>query len=257
MTEFFFKGIKVSCCDLDSSVRFCFDYLKENNDTAYICVTDTGNVVNAHKRSPELKAAINNSLLSLPDGRPLSMFARLKGFEGIDRVAGPDFMKEIFKSTKGKEFKHFFLGDTKEVLERVVKRVVGEFGIQVCGTCSPALNENTDNINTNEEIVSQINSAEADFIWVALGGGKQEIWMMNNYNKLNKGIMTGVGAAFRFYLGDIKRAPMIFQKLGMEWFFRLVQQPGKMSGRYLKTLPLFMMYSAGEIFKSRSELLKK
>ncbi|MFZ1322518.1 MAG: WecB/TagA/CpsF family glycosyltransferase [Ignavibacteria bacterium] len=256
MTEFYFKGIKINCCDLESSVRFCFDFLNDDKGSGYICVTDTGNIVNAYKRSPELKSAINNSLLSLPDGRPLSMFAGLKGFVGIGRVAGPDFMREVFKSSKGKEVKHFFLGDTEEVLERVVEKAVGEFGINVCGTCSPAFGDNNDG-RADDEVIHRINSSSADFIWVALGGGKQEIWMMKNYKKLNNGIMTGVGAAFRFYLGDIKRAPLVFQKIGMEWFFRLIQQPGKMGGRYLNTLPLFMLYSASEIFKSRSELLKK
>lgn len=257
MTEFYFKGVKVNCCDLESSVRYCFDFLNEDIGSGYICVTDTGNLVNAYKRSPDLKSAINNSLLSLPDGRPLSMFAGLKGIDGIGRVAGPDFMREVFKRSKDRGFKHFFIGDTEEVLKRVTGKAVGEFGIKVCGTCSPAFDDNTANSRANEEIVSQINSSDADFIWVALGGGKQEIWMMNNYKKLNKGIMIGVGAAFRFYLGDIKRAPLVFQKLGMEWFFRLIQQPGKMGGRYLKTLPLFILYSSSEIFKSRSELLKK
>ncbi|HRJ98447.1 MAG TPA: WecB/TagA/CpsF family glycosyltransferase [Ignavibacteria bacterium] len=252
--SFYFKGIKISCCDIESSVQQAFDFLNGNTGSEYVCVTDIGNLVNAYKRNPELRKAINNSLLSLPDGRPLSVFAQLKGINNIGRVAGPDFMREVFKKSGGTEIKHFFLGDTEETLQRICAKAKSEYAINICGTHSPDFNP--DNDFSDDIILEKIKSAEADFIWVALGGGKQEIWMMNNYRKLSKGIMTGVGAAFRFYLGDIKRAPLFFQKIGMEWFFRLIQQPGKMAGRYLRTLPYFLFYSAGEIFKSKSKLIK-
>ncbi|MBK8982253.1 MAG: WecB/TagA/CpsF family glycosyltransferase [Ignavibacteria bacterium] len=252
--NFYFKGIKISCCDIESSVQYTIDFINGNTGAGYICVTDTGNLVNAFKRNPALKKAINNSLLSLPDGRPLSVFAQLKGIKGIGRVAGPDFMKEVFRRSGGTELKHFFLGDTEEILQRICVKAKSEYAINICGTYSPEFNQVKD--ISNEIIMDKIKTADADFIWVALGGGKQEVWMMNNFKKLNKGILTGVGAAFRFYLGDIKRAPVFFQRIGMEWFFRLIQQPGKMTVRYFKTLPYFVFYSAGEIFKSKSKLIK-
>jgi len=254
ITNFYFKGIKICCCDINNSVQYAFDFIKGDKGSGYICVTDSGNLVNAFKRNPDLKKAINNSLMSLPDGRPLSVFAQLKGIRNIGRVAGPDFMIEIFRRSGGTDIKHFFLGDTEEILERMCAKAISEYSINICGTYSPEFNLAKD--FSDELIIDKIKAADADFIWVALGGGKQEVWMMNNYKKLNKGIMTGVGAAFRFYLGDIKRAPLFFQKIGMEWFFRLIQQPGKMAGRYFKTLPYFVFYSAGEIFKSKSKLIK-
>lgn len=250
--KFYFKGVKVTCCDLDGSVRTAFDKLKKGEGPAYICVTDTGNIVNAYRNSPALRNAINSSFLSLPDGRPLSLFADAKGIKGIGRVAGPDFMEEVFRRSAGMDVKHFFLGDTQEVLNRLKDKAEKQYGIIVCGMLSPDLGSQTD--GTDENIVNGINQSGADFIWVALGGGKQEIWMMNNYMKLDRGIMTGVGAAFRFYIGDIRRAPVFFRKIGMEWFFRLIQQPGKMAGRYLSTLPFFIIYAVPEFFKSKSKL---
>jgi N-acetylglucosaminyldiphosphoundecaprenol N-acetyl-beta-D-mannosaminyltransferase len=201
--------------------------------------------VNAHRNSPLLKKAINDSFISLPDGRPISILARLKGIKDMERVAGPDFMTEIFRKTSGSDIKHFFLGDTGDILEKLLKKINKNYDLQIAGSYSPDFG--VWNKEIDEEIIKRINDSEADFIWVALGGGKQEIWMNENYNKLNKGIMTGVGAGFRFFTGDIKRAPLLFQKMGFEWLFRLVQQPGKMFGRYLSTLPFFVIYSFEEL----------
>jgi len=251
MNNLYIKGIKVSCCTIDSSVTETISNIQSQKKN-YICVTDAGNLVNAHRKSSVLKSAINNSLLSLPDGRPISLIAKLKGISDIDRVAGPDFMQAMFQKTSGTEIKHFFLGDTEGILKKLVEKVTKDFDLQIAGTFSPAFENWTQ--EKEEEIISKINSSGADVIWVALGGGKQEIWMMNNYAKLNKGIMIGVGAAFRFYLGDIKRAPVFFQKLGLEWMFRLVQQPGKMFKRYITTLPFFVLYSIQLIPKNNSNL---
>jgi len=154
-------------------------------------------------------------------------------------------MTEIFRKTSGSDIKHFFLGDTGDILEKLLKKINKNYDLQIAGSYSPDFG--VWNKEIDEEIIKRINDSGADFIWVALGGGKQEIWMNENYNKLNKGIMTGVGAGFRFFTGDIKRAPLLFQKMGFEWLFRLVQQPGKMFGRYLSTLPFFVIYSFEEL----------
>lgn len=246
MERFYFKNIKVNCCNTEEAVSFLLKNLKRE-EPDYICVTDVGNLINAHRISPELKESINNSLISLPDGRPLSIFAKLKNIKNIDRVAGPDFMKEVFEKTSGKDIKHFFLGDTDEVLSKLQNKLSDEYDLKIAGSYSPPFGIWDNKIN--DGIIKRIDSANPDLIWISLGGGKQEIWMKNNYYKLDKGIMIGVGAAFRFYTGDIKRAPVIFQKLGMEWFFRLIQQPGKMFFRYTGTLPFFILYAFQESFK--------
>lgn len=191
--------------------------------------------------------------MSLPDGRPISLLAKLKGIKDMDRVAGPDFMNEIFRKTSGTELRHFFLGDTDDILNKLKKKISVKYDLKIAGSYSPEFGKWTKEIDAG--IIKRINDSEADFIWVALGGGKQEIWMNENYNKLNKGIMTGVGAGFRFFTGDIKRAPMVFQKLGFEWLFRLMQQPGKMFTRYMTTLPFFVIYSIEELIFPKADHL--
>ena len=190
--------------------------------------------------------------MSLPDGRPISLLANIKGIKDIDRVAGPDFMKEIFRKTSGTGLRHFFLGDTGEILEKLITKIRENYDLQIAGSLSPEFGNWTS--ETDEQIIKRINDSEADFIWVALGGGKQEVWMNENYNKLNKGIMTGVGAGFRFFTGDLKRAPLVFQRLGFEWLFRLMQQPGRMFKRYMTTLPFFVVYSFEELISRKTNL---
>lgn len=245
----YIKGIKVSCCDLQSSVSETISNTKLQKPN-YICVTDAGNLVNAYRKSPGLKDAINNSLISLPDGKPISVFAKLKGIRSIERVAGPDFMEKLFEATSGTVIRHFFLGDTDEIHDKLRKKISAEYRIEIAGSFSPEFN--SWNEQTDREIVTRLKEADADIIWVGLGGGKQEIWMKNNFMKLDKGIMIGVGAAFRFYLGEIKRAPLFFQNVGLEWFFRLIQQPGKMFTRYASTLPFFAAYCLQEFFKKKN-----
>ena len=140
--------------------------------------------MNAHRNSPMLKIAINNSFMSLPDGRPISLLANIKGIKDMDRVAGPDFMKEIFRKTSGTGLRHFFLGDTGEILEKLINKIGENYDLQIAGSLSPEFGNWT--AETDEQIIKRINDSEADFIWVALGGGKQEVWMNENYNKLNK-----------------------------------------------------------------------
>jgi N-acetylglucosaminyldiphosphoundecaprenol N-acetyl-beta-D-mannosaminyltransferase len=248
--NFYIKDIKITCCNLESSSDNAISYIRSNGKN-YICVTDAGNLVNAHRKSAELKEAINNSFISLPDGKPISKLAKLKGIENIDRVAGQDFMKIVFKKTSGTKLKHFFLGDTEDVLISLKEKLISEYNINISGSYSPEFGNWTD--KTDSEIIRKINESEPDFIWVSLGGGKQEIWMKNNFKKLNRGLMTGVGAAFRFFTGDIKRAPEFIQKAGFEWLHRLVHQPGKMFKRYASTLPFFLIYSIEEFFKTNSK----
>ncbi len=235
---------------MDSSSEETISQLKSGKP-GYICVTDAGNIVTANRKSNDLKKAINNSFISLPDGKPISIFAKCKGIKNTDRVAGPDFMNELFSKTSNTKVKHFFLGDTEEVQHKLIDKISEKYKLQIAGSYSPGFGKWDK--DTDKKIVKRISNSGADLIWIALGGGKQEIWMMNNYKNLNKGIMIGVGAAFRFYTAQIKRAPLIFQRLGLEWLFRLLQQPGKMFGRYSTTLPFFCIYFLQEFFKTNTK----
>ncbi len=244
----YIKGVKVNVCDLETASSEALR-LSRLDSPSYICVTDAGNIVNAYRKSGELRIAINDSAISLPDGRPISMLANAKGITGMGRVAGPDFMENIFRLTAGSDSSHFFIGDTEHTLKRLSELANKKYNAKVAGYFSPPFDDVSG--KNDEEIMSSVNSSGARFVWVGLGGGKQEVWMHRNVRHLDKGIMTGVGAAFRFMLGDIKRAPKAMQSAGLEWLFRLLQQPGKMGMRYASTLPLFAVYTIQELLTNK------
>jgi N-acetylglucosaminyldiphosphoundecaprenol N-acetyl-beta-D-mannosaminyltransferase len=255
MSIFYFNGIKVTSCNIESAHKAIID-LAMSDSSSYVCVTESGNIVNAIRNNENLKNAINNSAISLPDGRPLSVLMKIKGDNNVDRVSGPDIMVELFKSTQNKNIKHYFLGDTEATLQRLVNKINIEYPLlKIVGAYSPPFCDLDNDINNY--ISNRINKANADIIWVGLGGGKQEVWMYDNYRKFNKGVMIGVGAAFRFYLGDIRRAPKIMQYLSLEWLFRLLQQPQKMFYRYLKTLPIFVVYFIKELIINKNKSKSK
>jgi len=239
---FYFKGVKISSVNLNS-LDGIFSGSVFNNASKYVCVTDAGNVVNAYKRNRFLKDAINSSFLSLPDGRPLSVFGKFIGYENIGRVSGADILNYLLS----KKLSHCFIGDTADLHERLKNHIGKNHGNAVIkGFYSPPFKEwNTED---NERILKEINNFDADVIWISFGGGKQEIWMAENYLKVKRGILIGIGAGLRWFIGDIKQAPPFFQKMSLEWLFRLIQQP-KMFKRYISTLPFFLFSAFVELIK--------
>lgn len=246
MKYFLFKGVKINVVNLD--ILYNYDYDNIINKSQYFCITDVGNIVNAYKRNELLKIAINESYLSLPDGRPLSIYGRLLGNKEIDRTSGADVMKCLFKVSIEKGFSHCFIGDTEEMLGKLKEKIETDYkNLKVKGYYSPPFVEW--NKEKNEEIVNIINKFNADFVWISFGGGTQEIWLYENFKNVNKGILIGIGAGYRWFLGEIKQAPPLLQKLSLEWFFRLVQQPKKMFKRYFTTLPFFIIDAFLELIK--------
>ena len=110
-------------------------------------------------------------------------------------------------------------------------------GIQIVGMYSPPFRPLT--IEEDRDIVEQINKSNADFIWVGLGAPKQERWMAEHHNRV-RGFMVGVGAGFDYLAGNITRAPEWMQKRNMEWLFRLIQDPKRLLGRYMRTNSKFI-----------------
>jgi len=239
---FFFKGVKINVVNILTLINH-FEKDSLANSAKYICVSDVGNVVNAYNWDNRLKNAINNSFLSIPDGRPLSIYGRLLGFKQIDRVSGADLMKCLFNEG----FSHCFIGDTEELHVRLKDNIKNNYPKAVVnGGFSPPFRVWND--DDNDEIIRNINNFDADIVWISFGGGKQEVWMHDNCRKVKRGILIGIGAGFRWFLGDIKQAPPLLQKLSVEWLFRLVQQP-KMFSRYASTLPFFVVDSLCEYLK--------
>lgn len=177
---------------------------------AYICVSDPRTVDYAYTHE-EYCDVMNNSLMNLPDGQPIMWAARLWGVKGIKRTMGPVLFQEMIEDPSS-GLKHFLLGDTDDTLKSIVKKA-SEKNVQIAGTYSPPFCKLEE--YDYEGIARMINNSGADLVWTAMRAPKQDYFNVNILPYLNKKVCIGVGAAFRFYLGEYKMAPPIIKKLGL------------------------------------------
>ena len=202
----------------------------------YICVANVHTTVTAYENR-KYRRVQNGAAMVLPDGGPLSMVARFMGHKEARRVTGPDLMGEMFKE---KGVRQFFYGSTQETLDKLKGILENDYpDAEVCGMYSPPFR--TISPEEDKEIVDMINATKPDIIWVGLGAPKQENWMAKHEGRINA-VMVGVGAGFDYYAGNIKRAPMIMQKLSLEWLYRLMQEPKRLYKRYFSTNTMFIFY---------------
>lgn len=222
-------GVEVAITNMSEVVEKITGNLSELKGR-YICVSNVHTIVMAYDN--EFYRSVQNSgYIVLPDGKPLSVISRLRGFSSAQRVTGPDFMHQIFNFSQKMPIRHFFYGSTDMTLNALKNALIEKYPeIIIAGIYSPPFRELTR--EEDKTIIDLINQSSPDFVWVGLGAPKQEIWMYNHQNEIN-GLMVGVGAGFDYYAKNIKRAPGWVQSLSLEWLYRLIQEPGRLWRRYL------------------------
>lgn len=227
-------SLKISLLSYNDALEHIIN-LAQSQMGAYVCFANVHMTIEAVE-DRKFAEQVNNANLVLPDGMPL--VKALKSFYGLqqDRVAGMDAFPDILKRAEEKALKIFLFGTTQDVLEIIQTKAKKQFpGIQIVGAYSPAFNKP---IN-NPEYIEMINNSKANIVCVALGCPKQEKWMADNYNKMNA-VLLGVGGAFPIYAQLAKRAPAFMRNMGLEWLYRLIQEPRRLFKRYFKTNTKYM-----------------
>lgn len=238
-------GVNISVTNMNEAVNYIENNL-ESLKGNYICVSNVHTTVMSYE-DESYRNIQNYGAMALPDGGPLSVVSRIRGFKEAQRVTGPDLMSEIFKISEERGYKHYFYGSTEETLDGLKTKLTQKYPkLQIVGMFSPPFRKLTE--LEDVEITNKINESNANFIWVGLGAPKQEIWMFNHKNKVN-GLMLGVGAGFDYHAEKIKRAPKWMQNNNLEWVYRLLQDPRRLYKRYLTTnfkfLKLIYKYKVG------------
>lgn len=208
----------------------------------YVCFANVHTLVTSQMH-PRLREITNQAALVLADGKPLSVIARWRGVRKMGRVTGPDFFPLLLGSAPG--LRHYFYGSTSEVLEDLCACLRAKFPeAHIAGAYSPPFRplEPAERM----DVIERINAAKPDVIWVGLGAPKQEYWMADHWQSLRPAVLLGVGGAFKMHAGHQLRAPAWVGALGVEWMYRLFQEPRRLWKRYLVTNTLFLYYLARE-----------
>ena len=215
---------------------------------SYICFSNVHTLVMAREKKT-YRDVLNGAALTFADGTPIARMQQRSGLIGAERVAGPDFMERMFKRTERTELKHYFYGSSEETLEALALNLKTKYpDMTVAGMYSPPYRELTP--EEEAEDIKRINDSGADLIWIGLGAPKQEEWMAAHSGQVG-GVMLGVGAGFDFHAGTIKRAPVWVQKIGLEWLYRLLQDPKRLIKRYLVTNVKFYWYRLCSLIERR------
>lgn len=232
-------GVNIAVTDMDKTLRLVEDNC-ERWRGKYICVANVHTTVTAHD-DPTYLQVQNGAVMALPDGGPLSRYSRKKGFADAARVTGPDLMRELLKESGTKHYRHYFYGSTQETLDILREKITEKYpGAVIAGMYSPPFRPLT--ADEDAKIVEKINAAKPDFVWVGLGAPKQERWMAAHENRV-QALMLGVGAAFDYEAGNIRRAPAWMQHCNLEWLYRLMQDPKRLFKRYFVTNTKFLWWS--------------
>jgi N-acetylglucosaminyldiphosphoundecaprenol N-acetyl-beta-D-mannosaminyltransferase len=232
-------GVPIALTDYAQTMDV-MDAMVEERGRGYVCAAPVHAVMVAQD-DPEMYAALRRSTLTVPDGMPLVWAANLLGDHLPDRVYGPELMLRYNDRCAERGHRVWLYGgrDQGSLVQLALSLRRRHPGIKIVGGYSPPFRE----LNSEEEdfVVEQVNGSKADVLWVGIGVPKQEKWMARMRERLNVPVMCGVGAAFDFHAGRINQAPLWMQERGLEWTYRIAQEPRRLLPRYLYFNPRFLV----------------
>src|SRR5215213_11561444 len=216
---------------------------------AYICVAAVHTVMVAQE-DPDLRQAVLASDFTVPDGQPLVWAMNLLGQNLSNRVYGPDLMEKACERAARTGQTFYLYGGREAALETLREELPRRHpGLRIVGARPGPFRELAP--DEADAIAAELNAAEPDVIWVGLGVPLQEKFMLAMRRRLEAPLLIGVGAAFDFHAGLKRQAPRSLQRLGLEWAFRLVQEPRRLGRRYLIYNPRFVLGFARQLLEHR------
>ena len=224
-------GVPFDTFTMKEAVDRVLDFLSDG--AQHIICTPNPEIVMEAQEDIQLMEILKSSDLVVPDGIGVVWASRYSEIKIKERVAGYDLTQNIFDKIKDKDYKVYFFGGAPGVANTAAKNMIKKYeGLNIVGVRNGYFNENDE-----KQILDEIKNSNADILLVGLGAPKQEKWIYNNIRFTGAKICIGVGGSFDVMSGNIKRAPKIFCKLGLEWFYRLITQPTRI--KRMMRLPKF------------------
>ncbi|MCF6465472.1 WecB/TagA/CpsF family glycosyltransferase [Clostridium sp. Cult2] len=235
-------GIKIDNVTLDEATAIVDKFLVEDR-LRTICTPNTEIVMTA-KDDKDLKSIINNSDLVIPDGIGLIYGSRIRKRPLKERVTGFDLSIKLLEIANNNGYRLFLLGGKEGVAKKAGENIMEEYpNVKLAGFHHGYFKGSHVGYENHEEelnLIHKINEVKPDIIFVGLGFPKQEVWIAKNKNRLKGKVIIGNGGTMDILSGESKRAPEIFQKLGLEWLYRLVKEPSRIKRQMV--LPKFILY---------------
>jgi len=243
-------GVPVAMTDYRGAID-AMDAMVESRERGYVCAVAV-HALTVGLDDPEMGAALRGASLVLPDGMPVVWAANMLGANLSDRVYGPELMLRYSDRCAERGHRVWLYGgrDQGSLVQLALNLRRRHPGINIVGGYSPPFRPMTQ--EEEDALVEQINGARPDVLWAGIGVPKQEKWMARMRERLEVPVMCAVGAAFDFHAGRVSQAPRWMQQRGLEWIFRLAQEPRRLLPRYLYSNPRFVLAFARQYLRSPS-----
>ncbi len=248
-------NVPVAVTDYDQALDVIDRHLA-SREPGYVCVCNVHTVM-ASAEDPELRSVLGGSLLNVPDGMPLVWAINALGNSLSDRVYGPELMWRACAraAASGRRF-YLYGGRDQDALAQLAENLRASHpGLKIVGGYSPPHRPLT--TEERDAVIEEINDAKPDVVWVGIGVPKQEKWMAQMRPHLEAPVLIGVGAAFDFHAGLVPQAPRWLQDAGLEWVYRVVQEPRRLWRRYLRYNPRFVAAFAVQLVRHRRALARR
>jgi N-acetylglucosaminyldiphosphoundecaprenol N-acetyl-beta-D-mannosaminyltransferase len=244
-------GVPLAITDYENALDW-MDAMVAERRRGYLCACNVHTVMASHEDAELHAALLSPYALNVPDGQPLVWALNALGNSLHDRVYGPELMARALAraTTNGHRF-YLYGGRDQHALAQLERELHRRFpGANIVGGYAPPFRPLTS--EERQAIADEINALEVDVVWVGIGVPKQEKWMAEMRPYLQAPVLVGVGAAFDFHAGLVPQAPPLLQNAGLEWAYRLAQEPRRLWRRYLRYNPRFVGAFARQLAARRS-----
>jgi len=215
-------GVPADCVNMDQALE-AVDNMINGNRAETVIAVNPEKIIKA-QNDPALLDFLQRAGLLIPDGIGVILASRMLGLGVMERVPGSELMPAICERAPKSGYKLFLFGASPEVNQKTVEVLRERYpGIQIVGNQHGYIDD-----EDMPQLVQRINDSQAQLLLIALGSPKQELWMDKYLPQLNVKVCQGVGGTFDVIAGRVKRAPLLFRKAHLEWFYRLASQPKRL-----------------------------
>lgn len=225
----------------------------DNHESRYVCICNVHSVVTGTQDASFMKV-LNEADMATTDGTPIAWTLRYRGYPTQKRINGPDLMWRYLAQAEARGQVVFFYGSTEDTLALLKEAMLKAYPrLRIGGMESPPFRQLSE--AEDQAYVDQINESGAAVVFVGLGCPKQERWMAEHRGRVNA-VMVGVGAAFDYHAGTVRRAPLWMQRSGLEWLHRMASEPRRLGRRYVVTNTLFIIKTIASYIERRLTRLR-